>query len=260
MSMQMPLELQKEIRSLPGNKHCADCGTLNPQWASVSMGSLVCLNCSGQHRALGVHLSFVRSVTMDSWSEKQIRAMRAGGNRKMNDFFAKQGVPKFNANSIRDKYDNNVAEYYREVIEAARDLSPKPTTPPPQYQGKAASGGGGGGGGDDFEGLSAEERYERHKRLEAEARERMRAKFGSSGGLGSGSFGGGGIGSDPSYRPGQSSSRSTGSSASDWFSSAAKATSQWGSKVSEDVKKAKVRRSWRRHCTDYLQSVLGHFF
>lgn len=177
----------------------------------------------------------------------------------MNDFFAKQGVPKFNANSIRDKYDNNVAEYYREVIEAARDLSPKPTTPPPQYQGKAASGGGGGGG-DDFEGLSAEERYERHKRLEAEARERMRAKFGSSGGLGSGSFGGGGIGSDPSYRPGQSSSRSTGSSASDWFSSAAKATSQWGSKVSEDVKKAKVRRSWRRHCTDYSQSVLGHFF
>lgn len=38
------------------------------QWASVNNGILLCLNCSGVHRSFGVRVSFVRSITMDSWS------------------------------------------------------------------------------------------------------------------------------------------------------------------------------------------------
>ncbi|GMH81729.1 hypothetical protein TL16_g09025, partial [Triparma laevis f. inornata] len=76
------------IFSLPSNTKCVDCLTPQPQWASVTFGSLFCLECSGQHRGLGVHISFVRSLAMDSWSPAQISAMLAGGNKRQTDFFA----------------------------------------------------------------------------------------------------------------------------------------------------------------------------
>ena len=63
------------------------------------------------HRSLGVHLSFVRSVTMDSWSAAQMKMMQLGGNKALIDFFKKHGV---NDLSIPEKYDTPAAELYRE--------------------------------------------------------------------------------------------------------------------------------------------------
>jgi len=48
--VQMTIADQQIIKAIPGNNICADCPTKSPQWASLSFGVLVCLECSGKHR------------------------------------------------------------------------------------------------------------------------------------------------------------------------------------------------------------------
>ena len=67
-----PEDILGEIREYPGNSKCCDCGSLDTDWGSVSHGTLICLDCAGKHRSLGVHVSFVRSIRMDSWSRQQV--------------------------------------------------------------------------------------------------------------------------------------------------------------------------------------------
>ncbi|XWS69500.1 hypothetical protein CRYUN_Cryun04dG0184400 [Craigia yunnanensis] len=53
------------LREIPGNDVCAECSAPEPDWASLNLGILLCIECSGVHRNLGVHISKVRSLTLD---------------------------------------------------------------------------------------------------------------------------------------------------------------------------------------------------
>lgn len=71
---------------------CFDCGSRNPTWISLTHAIYVCLTCSGKHRRLGTHLSFVRSTEMDKIYPEQLFRMELGGNRRAHDFLREHGA------------------------------------------------------------------------------------------------------------------------------------------------------------------------
>uniref|UniRef100_A0A0F8AHU8 Arf-GAP with coiled-coil, ANK repeat and PH domain-containing protein n=1 Tax=Larimichthys crocea TaxID=215358 RepID=A0A0F8AHU8_LARCR len=79
--------LLQRVQSLPGNELCCDCGQTAPCWASINLGVLLCIECSGIHRSLGVHCSKVRSLTLDSWEPELLKLMCELGNTVINQIY-----------------------------------------------------------------------------------------------------------------------------------------------------------------------------
>lgn len=105
------------LGKLPENKKCFDCQEPNPQWASPKFGIFICLECAGVHRGLGVHISFVRSITMDQFKPEELKRMELGGNSNCGDYFSSHGVDLKLPH--KEKYNNYVAEDYKQKLTAA---------------------------------------------------------------------------------------------------------------------------------------------
>ncbi|KAK1340612.1 hypothetical protein QTO34_019183 [Cnephaeus nilssonii] len=70
----------QRMQGVAGNGQCGDCGQPDPRWASINLGVLLCIECSGIHRSLGVHCSKVRSLTLDSWEPELLKV--CGGHHR----------------------------------------------------------------------------------------------------------------------------------------------------------------------------------
>ncbi|XP_021780138.2 arf-GAP with GTPase, ANK repeat and PH domain-containing protein 1 isoform X10 [Papio anubis] len=116
----------QSIRNMRGNSHCVDCDTQNPNWASLNLGALMCIECSGIHRNLGTHLSRVRSLDLDDWPIELIKVMSSIGNELANSVWeeSSQGRTKPSVDSTREEKERWIRAKYEQKL----FLAPLPCT------------------------------------------------------------------------------------------------------------------------------------
>ncbi|KAM4868446.1 arf-GAP with GTPase, ANK repeat and PH domain-containing protein 1 isoform 2-T2 [Callospermophilus lateralis] len=122
----------QSIRNIRGNSHCVDCDTQNPNWASLNLGALMCIECSGIHRNLGTHLSRVRSLDLDDWPIELIKVMSSIGNELANSVWeeSSQGRTKPSLDSTREEKERWIRAKYEQKL----FLAPLPCTELPLGQ------------------------------------------------------------------------------------------------------------------------------
>ncbi|CAA7029617.1 unnamed protein product [Microthlaspi erraticum] len=134
------------LRIIPGNNACAECNAPDPDWASLNLGVLMCIECSGVHRNLGVHISKVRSLRLDVkvWEPTILDLFRKLGNAYCNSIWEERLhldmsdsendtlalIPKPSSKDSFTLKENYIHGKYLEkalVVKDEREANPNPT-------------------------------------------------------------------------------------------------------------------------------------
>ncbi|XP_046566900.1 LOW QUALITY PROTEIN: stromal membrane-associated protein 1-like [Haliotis rubra] len=113
------------------NKYCVDCDAKGPRWASWNLGIFLCIRCAGIHRNLGVHISRVKSVNLDTWTPEQVAMMQEVGNSRARAAYEANIPDSFR----RPQTDSRAleafirAKYEHKKYLAREWVPPKPTIP-----------------------------------------------------------------------------------------------------------------------------------
>jgi len=167
--------------------------------------------------------------------------MRKGGNSKLREWFSERGVP--NNMRISAKYHTPDAEYYGKRLKAQVEGKEVPAMPPRMPVDTSVDySKGDPKGKEKLRGESDEDYIARQRQLNDEAKARMKAKFGGSGGSM------GGVGSDPSYRPGgggDDGGLGVGAALGSFWGNLSATTQSVASKAQEELAKREVGRKLR---------------
>ena len=85
--MKKQKQIINKLLKKPENKYCADCKNAPPTWASINLGVLICMNCSGCHRELGAHISKIKSINLDLWPLDVLENFKKIDNKIANDYW-----------------------------------------------------------------------------------------------------------------------------------------------------------------------------
>ncbi|KAL4635470.1 arf-GAP with SH3 domain, ANK repeat and PH domain-containing protein 1-like isoform X2 [Arapaima gigas] len=75
----------EDVLRIPGNEVCCDCGAAEPKWLSTNLGVLTCIECSGIHREMGVHVSRIQSLELDKLGTSELLLAKNVGNSSFNE-------------------------------------------------------------------------------------------------------------------------------------------------------------------------------
>ncbi|XP_014241472.1 stromal membrane-associated protein 1-like [Cimex lectularius] len=108
------------------NKYCVDCDAKGPRWASWNIGIFLCIRCAGIHRNLGVHISKVKSVNLDTWTPEQVVSLQQMGNSRARAVYEANLPDSFR----RPQTDSSLETFIRAKYEAKKYIAGEWVQPP----------------------------------------------------------------------------------------------------------------------------------
>ncbi|XP_065215286.1 stromal membrane-associated protein 1 isoform X2 [Planococcus citri] len=137
MSSRVEKERQKQIQDKcqrllnemlkdEDNKYCVDCDAKGPRWASWNLGIFLCIRCAGIHRKLGVHISRVKSVNLDTWTPQQVVCLQQMGNSRARAVYEANLPDSFRRPQNEGQLENFIRAKYEHKKYIAREWVPPP--------------------------------------------------------------------------------------------------------------------------------------